>query len=69
MALATWLFRKYSTRAYRRVRERLSDVTATLAEDLAGARVVQAFRRERINAETLARSATPTAAPTCAPSS
>jgi ABC-type multidrug transport system fused ATPase/permease subunit len=33
------------------VRERLSDVTATLAEDLAGARVVQAFRRERANAE------------------
>jgi ATP-binding cassette subfamily B protein len=51
MALATWLFRRHSTRAYRRVRERLSDVTATLAEDLAGARVVQAFRRERANAE------------------
>ena len=55
MALATWLFRKYSARAYRRMRERLSDVTATLAEDLAGARVVQAFRRERVNAEYLRR--------------
>ena len=51
MALATTLFRIYSARAYRRMRERLADVTATLAEDLAGARVVQAFRRERGNAE------------------
>jgi ATP-binding cassette subfamily B protein len=54
MALATTLFRIYSARAYRRMRERLSDVTATLAEDLAGARVVQAFRRERGNAESFA---------------
>jgi ABC-type multidrug transport system fused ATPase/permease subunit len=51
MALATTLFRVYSARAYRRMRERLADVTATLAEDLAGARVVQSFRRERGNAE------------------
>ena len=51
MALATTLFRIYSARAYRRMRERLADVTATLAEDLAGARVVQSFRRERPNAE------------------
>ena len=51
MALATTLFRIYSARAYRRMRERLADVTATLAEDLAGARIVQSFRRERGNAE------------------
>jgi ABC-type multidrug transport system fused ATPase/permease subunit len=51
MALATTLFRIWSARAYRRMRERLSDVTATLAEDLAGARIVQSFRRERGNAE------------------
>ena len=50
MAIATTLFRVYSARAYRRMRERLADVTATLAEDLAGARVVQSFRRERSNA-------------------
>ena len=31
MALATTLFRVYSARAYRRMRERLADVTATLA--------------------------------------
>jgi ABC-type multidrug transport system fused ATPase/permease subunit len=54
MALATTLFRVYSARAYRRMRERLADVTATLAEDLAGARIVQSFRRERGNAESFA---------------
>src|SRR5213082_1721546 len=47
MAIATSLFRKYSARAYREVRERLGLVTATLAEDIAGMRVVQAFTRER----------------------
>src|SRR5207247_10497851 len=46
MTLATALFRKYSARAYREVRERLGLVTATLAEDLAGMRVLQAFTRE-----------------------
>jgi ABC-type multidrug transport system fused ATPase/permease subunit len=54
MALAKTLFRIYSARAYRRMRERLADVTATLAEDLGGARVVQAFRREDANAESFA---------------
>jgi ABC-type multidrug transport system fused ATPase/permease subunit len=46
MTVATALFRKYSARAYRDVRERLGLVTATLAEDIAGMRVVQAFTRE-----------------------
>ncbi|MDP9258881.1 MAG: ABC transporter ATP-binding protein/permease [Actinomycetota bacterium] len=54
MAVATTLFRVYSARAYRRMRERLADVTATLAEDLAGARIVQSFRRESGNAEAFA---------------
>ena len=39
----------YSSRAYRAVRERLGLVTATLAEDIAGIRVVQSFTRERAN--------------------
>ncbi|MFL6020093.1 MAG: ABC transporter ATP-binding protein, partial [Gaiellaceae bacterium] len=47
--LATAFFRIYSARAYRAVRERLGLVTATLAEDISGMRVVQAFRRERAN--------------------
>src|SRR5207248_1938619 len=46
MAVATGIFRVRSTRAYRAVRERLGLVTATLAEDIAGMRVVQAFTRE-----------------------
>jgi ATP-binding cassette subfamily B protein len=46
MALATAWFRSRSNRAYRRVRERLGLVTATLAEDISGMRVVQTFTRE-----------------------
>jgi ABC-type multidrug transport system fused ATPase/permease subunit len=46
LVIATALFRKHSARAYRQVRERLGMVTATLAEDIAGMRVVQAFTRE-----------------------
>jgi ATP-binding cassette subfamily B protein len=49
MALATAWFRTRSNRAYRRVRERLGLVTATLAEDIAGIRVVQSFTREPRN--------------------
>src|SRR5437762_2998252 len=49
MSIATALFRKLSARAYRDARERLGLVTATLAEDIAGMRVVQAFTRERRN--------------------
>ena len=46
MSVATAIFRTRSTRAYAAVRERLGLVTATLAEDIAGMRVVQAFTRE-----------------------
>ena len=49
MFVATAIFRLRSARAYRAVRERLGLVTATLAEDISGMRVVQAFRRERAN--------------------
>ena len=47
MTLATAWFRKRSGRAYRSVRETLGAVTATLAEDIAGMRVLQSFTRER----------------------
>jgi ATP-binding cassette, subfamily B, bacterial len=46
MGAATAWFRVRSNRAYRRVRERLGLVTATLAEDISGMRVVQSFTRE-----------------------
>ena len=49
MALATIWFRIRSNRAYRRVRERIGLVTATLAEDIAGMRVVQSYAREPRN--------------------
>src|SRR6186997_3643756 len=51
MGIATVIFRVRSTRAYRAVRERLGLVTATLAEDIAGMRMVQAFTREQQNIE------------------
>ena len=46
MSVATLIFRSRSARAYAAVRERLGLVTATLAEDIAGMRMVQAFTRE-----------------------
>ena len=46
MTLASAFFRSRSARAYAAVRERLGLVTATLAEDIAGMRMVQAFTRE-----------------------
>jgi ATP-binding cassette, subfamily B, bacterial len=49
MAVATAIFRVRSARAYAAVRERLGLVTASLAEDIAGIRVVQAFTREQAN--------------------
>jgi ABC-type multidrug transport system fused ATPase/permease subunit len=47
MGIATAIFRTRSARAYAAVRERLGLVTATLAEDIAGMRIVQAFTREK----------------------
>jgi ATP-binding cassette subfamily B protein len=49
MAIGTAIFRRYSARAYRRTRERMGEVTASLQEDISGVRVVQAFRREDAN--------------------
>jgi ABC-type multidrug transport system fused ATPase/permease subunit len=58
MSIATALFRSRSARAYADVRERLGLVTATLAEDISGMRMVQAFTREQLatdNFSTVAR--------------
>jgi len=51
MTLASAYFRSRSARAYAQVRERLGLVTATLAEDIAGMRMVQAFTREELATE------------------
>ncbi|MDB6035573.1 MAG: transporter ATP-binding protein, partial [Verrucomicrobiales bacterium] len=47
--MATRLFHKYGMQAYRRVREQASRLTASVAENIAGVRVVQAFSREEMN--------------------
>jgi ATP-binding cassette subfamily B protein len=46
LAVGTALFRISSTRAYRRTRERVAEVLATLQETLSGMRVVQGFGRQ-----------------------
>jgi ABC-type multidrug transport system fused ATPase/permease subunit len=51
MSVATAIFRRRSSRAYARVRERLGAVTAHLAEGIAGMRVLQAFVREGHDAQ------------------
>jgi ABC-type multidrug transport system fused ATPase/permease subunit len=55
MAVATAVFRSRSSRAYAAVRERLGLVTATLAEDIAGMRIVQAFTREQASIDNFRR--------------
>lgn len=49
LAIATHLFHRFGMRAYRRLREQSSRITAALAENIAGVRVVQAFTREEEN--------------------
>ena len=49
LAVATLVFRSKSTRAYNESRERVAAVNANFAENVAGLRVTQAFRREQAN--------------------
>jgi ATP-binding cassette, subfamily B, bacterial len=49
LAVATVIFRRKSSQAYNEARERISVVNADLAENVAGLRVTQAFRREGTN--------------------
>lgn len=51
LALATRLFHVHGMRAYRNLRVESSRLTASLAENIAGVRVVQAFSREEENLE------------------
>mgnify|MGYP001079613164 FL=1 len=46
MAIGLWVFNHRARPIYRRVRDRLGDINATLQDKLAGIRVVQAFDRE-----------------------
>ena len=51
----TIAFRIYSSRAYRRTRERIAEVLSRLQEDLAGIRVVQGFAHQRESAREFER--------------
>ncbi|MCE0522034.1 MAG: ABC transporter ATP-binding protein/permease [Methylacidiphilales bacterium] len=51
LAIATYLFQKYIMRAHRQVRRQSSRLTASLAENISGVRVVQAMGREDENLE------------------
>jgi ABC-type multidrug transport system fused ATPase/permease subunit len=46
MGVGLWIFNHRARPIYRRVRDRLGDINATLQDKLAGIRVVQAFERE-----------------------
>ncbi|HEY0933547.1 MAG TPA: ABC transporter ATP-binding protein [Trebonia sp.] len=54
LAVATVVFRMKSSKAYTEARERISVVNADLAENVAGLRVTQAFRREGANLDRFA---------------
>ena len=54
LAAVTVVFRAKSSRAYTEARERISVVNADLAENVAGLRVTQAFRREGTNRDRFA---------------
>lgn len=49
LGIATHLFQKHAMLAYRKMREQASRITAALAENINGVRVVQAFGREDKN--------------------
>jgi ABC-type multidrug transport system fused ATPase/permease subunit len=46
LAVASIVFRYFATTAYRRVREKIANVTAYLQESLSGVRVIRAFAQE-----------------------
>ncbi|UNO41919.1 ABC transporter ATP-binding protein [Streptomyces sp. MST-110588] len=54
LVIGTYFFRKQSVKAYELARERISVVNGALQENVAGLRIVQAFRRERSGAERFA---------------
>jgi ATP-binding cassette subfamily B protein len=49
LAIATWAYRRSSSRSYAKAREAIADVNANLQESLSGVRVAQAYVREDRN--------------------
>lgn len=54
LIIGTYFFRKQSVKAYELARERISTVNGDLQENVAGLRIVQAFRREQRGQERFA---------------
>ncbi len=54
LVIVTVIFRAKSSRAYAEAREKVSAVNADLQENVAGLRVAQAYRRERVNQDKFA---------------
>lgn len=46
IAILSFIFRKYSIRAHRKVREGISNVNANLSENISGMKITQAFNQE-----------------------
>lgn len=47
LAVSVWYYQRYSSRVYRRMRERLSELNTKLSEAITGISVIQQFRQER----------------------
>lgn len=47
LGAAIWYYQRYSSKVYRRMRERLSELNARLAEAITGISVIQQFRQEK----------------------
>lgn len=54
LILATWVFRRFSTRAYHEAREKIGAVNADLQENVSGLRVTQALGRQEKSARSFA---------------
>ena len=55
MLILTNMFSKLARRSYRKTRETIGDVSSDLQEEIAGAKVAQAFNRTKVNEERFAK--------------
>lgn len=51
LVLTIWYYQRFSSRVYRRMRERLSELNTKLAEAITGITVIQEFRQEKRTAK------------------
>ncbi|AYM03068.1 ABC transporter ATP-binding protein [Levilactobacillus brevis] len=51
LALTIWYYQRFSSKVYRRMRERLSELNTKLAEAITGISVIQEFRQEKRTAK------------------